>query len=162
MVIAQSLAYVISKANAARTRVRTFPRAYRISSYKVYVLPLASRLFLFFSSCSFPHGSQSRLGLSFFFLQSLVSAARLLHHHAAAELLLLRGQTQLLHVGVCAGGRVQAPHGWFGNGWEGALRGRVGLLLQAGMRVCLLADVQTSLEKVSSGGHGGQRGGVAG
>lgn len=38
----------------------------------------------------------------------------------------------------------------------------MGLLLQAGMRVCLLADVQTGLEEESSGGHGGQSGRVAG
>lgn len=86
-----------------------------------------------------------------------------LHHDAAAELLLLCSQTQLLHVRAGAGDRVQPPHGWFGNGREGAHGGRVGLLLlQAGMRVRLLADVQTGLEEESSGGHGRQSGCVAG
>lgn len=77
-----------------------------------------------------------------------------LHHHAAAE----------LHVGLRAGGRAQAPHGRLGHDGERALCRRLGLLLQAdvGVRVGLLADVQTSLEEVSSGGHGGQRGRVAG
>lgn len=89
--------------------------------------------------------------------QSLVSMADFLFdHHAAAELL-LRRQTQLLHVRLCA------PHGWFGHDGEGALGRRLGQLLDAagGVRVGLLADVQTGLEEVSSGGHGGQRG-VAG
>lgn len=86
----------------------------------------------------------------------------LLHHDAAAELLLLCGQTELLHVRVSARYRVQPPHGRFGNGWEGAHGGGVGLLLlQAGMSVCLLADVQTGLEEESSGSHGGQGGCVA-
>lgn len=86
----------------------------------------------------------------------------LLHHDAAAELLLLCGQTELLNVGVSGRCRVQPPHGWFGNGWEGAHGGRVGLLLlQAGMRVRLLADVQAGLEEESSGGHRGQGGCVA-
>lgn len=87
-------------------------------------------------------------------------ADSLLHHDAAAELLLLCGQTKLLHVRVSARYRVQPPRGWFGNGWEGAHGGRVGLL-QAGMRVCLLADVQTGLKEESSGSHRGQGGCVA-
>ncbi|TNN63649.1 hypothetical protein EYF80_026185 [Liparis tanakae] len=93
-------------------------------------------------------------------------ADALLHHHAAAELLLLRSQTQLLQVGVCAGGRGRglAPHGWFRGDGGGAWRCRLGLLLEADVRVRvrLLADVQASPEKVSGGGHGGQGGGVAG
>ncbi len=95
--------------------------------------------------------------------QSLVSMADvLLHHHAATELLLC-SQTQLLHVRICAGVRAHAPHHWFGHDGEGALCCRLGLLLQASVmvRVGLLADVETSLEKVSSRGHGGQRRGVA-
>lgn len=88
----------------------------------------------------------------------------LLHHDAAAELLLLCSQTQLLHVRVCAGDRAQVPHGRLGHDGESALCCRVGLLLEVsvGVRVGLLADVQTSLEKVSSGGHGRQGRGVAG
>lgn len=87
----------------------------------------------------------------------------LLHHDAAAELLLLCSQTELLHVWVSTRYRVQPPHCWFGNGWEGAHGGRVGLLLllQAGMSVRLLADVQTGLEEESSGSHRGQGGCVA-
>lgn len=52
-----------------------------------------------------------------------------------------------------------------GENREGALRCGVGVMLEAGgvgVRVGLLADVQASLEKVSSGGHRGQRGRVAG
>lgn len=90
----------------------------------------------------------------------------LFDHHAATELLLLLpSQTQLLHVWIGAGGSAQVPHHRFGENREGALCRRLGLLLEAGgvgVRVGLLADVQTSLEKVSSGGHWGQRGGVAG
>lgn len=99
--------------------------------------------------------------------QSAVSmAVVLLHHHTAAELLLLRSQTQLLHVGICAGGSAHAPRRRFGHDVEVALCScRLGLLLlEAGVRVRvgLLADVQTSLEEVSSGGHGGERRGEAG
>lgn len=85
-----------------------------------------------------------------------------LHHHAATEL--LRSQTQLLHVRICAGGRAHVPHCWFGRDGEGTLCCGLRVLLEAGVgvRVGLLADVQTSLKKVSSGGHGGQRRGVAG
>lgn len=87
----------------------------------------------------------------------------LLHHHTATELL-LPSQTQLLHVRICAGGCSQAPHHWFGQDGEGALCCRVRLLTGAGVgvRVGLLADVQASLEKISSRGHRGQRRGVAG
>lgn len=96
--------------------------------------------------------------------QSLVLMADvLLHHHTAAErLLLLPRQTQLLHARVCAGGRAYAPHCWLGQDGKGALCFRLGLLLKAAERVGLLADVQVSLEKVSSGGYGRQRWGVAG
>lgn len=83
----------------------------------------------------------------------------LLHHHAAAQLL-LGGQTQILHVGICAGDRTHAPHGQFGNGRrEGAVSCGGGLLFDARMemRGLLLADVETSLQKVSGRGHGGQR-----
>lgn len=129
----------------------------RISLNKVYVCCL---FFLFFLPllCSFLHGSKSR-DLS---LSSTEADLVLLDHHTAAELLLC-SQTQLLHVGLCAGGRPQAPRHRFGYDGEGALCCRLGLLLEArvGVRECLLADVQTSLEKVSSGGHGGQGGGVA-
>lgn len=88
----------------------------------------------------------------------------LFHHHTATELLLLCGQTQLLHVRACAGGRAHVPHRWLRHDREGAMCCRLGLLLEANVRVRvgLLADVQTSLEKVSSGGHGGHRGRVAG
>lgn len=83
----------------------------------------------------------------------------LLHHHTAAQLL-LGGQTQILHVGICAGNWTHAPHGRLGNGRrEGAVSCRGGLLFDASMemRGWLLADVQASLQKVSGGGHGGQR-----
>lgn len=119
---------------------------------KVYVCCL---FFLFFLPLL-------RLFLFFLSLSSKEADLVLLDHHTAAELLLC-SQTQLLHVGVCAGGRAQAPRHRFGDGGEGALCCRLGLLLEArvGVRECLLADVQTSLEKVSSGGHRGQGGGVA-
>lgn len=83
----------------------------------------------------------------------------LLHHHAAAQLL-LGGQTQILHVGICAGDRTHAPHGQFGNGRrEDAVSCGMGLLFDARMEIrgLLLADVKTSLQKVSGRGHGGQR-----
>lgn len=83
----------------------------------------------------------------------------LLHHHAAAQLL-LGGQTQILHVGICAGDQTHAPHGQFGNGRrEGAVSCGRGLLFDARMemRGLMLADVKTSLQKVSGRGHGGQR-----
>lgn len=97
--------------------------------------------------------------LLFFWAQSHFSF--LLHHHAAAELL-LSSQTQLLHGGVGARGRAHAPHHRFGQDGEGALCCRLLLLLEAGVRVRLLADVQTLLQKVGGGGHGGERGAVAG
>lgn len=139
------------------TRVWTTSHLCRILLNKVYVCCLFF-LFLLPLLRSFLRGSESRDLSS----SSTEADLVLLDHHAAAELL-LRSQTQLLQVGLCAGGRAQAPHRRFGYGGEGALCCRLGLLLEArvGVGECLLADVQTSLEKVSSGGHGGQGGGVA-
>lgn len=83
----------------------------------------------------------------------------LLHHHTAAQLL-LGGQTQILHVRICAGDRTHAPHGGLGNGRrKGAVSCGGGLQFDASMEMSgrLLADVQTSLQKVSGRGHRGQR-----
>lgn len=106
--------------------------------------------------------------LFFFWAQSLFSFTErtflmfLLHHHAAAELL-LSSQTQLLHVGVGARGRAHAPHRRFGQDGEAALCcGLLLLLLEAGVRMRLLADVQTLLEQVGGRSHRGKRGAAGG
>lgn len=99
--------------------------------------------------------------LSFVWKSSSAAAdlSVLLHHHAAAQLL-LGTQTQVLHVGVCAGDRTHAPHGRLGNGRrKGAVSYREGLLFDKTMemRGWLLADVQASFQEVSGRGHRGQR-----
>lgn len=152
-----------SKANATYTWAWTHSHVHRISLNKVYVCCLYILFVL--SSCFYSlfFMAQNQVKIWASSTETGLSDV-LLHHHTATELLLLCRQTQLLHVRICAGGRAHAPHRWFGNGVEDALCCRLGMLLEAsvGVRECLLADVQTSLKKVSSGGHGGQRGGVAG
>lgn len=88
------------------------------------------------------------------------------NHHTAAQLL-LSSQTQLLHVRVVAGGGAQVPDPWSGWQREGtSMPEGLGQVLQLDARgvadVGWLADVQAGLEKVSSRGHWGEGGGVAG
>lgn len=114
-------------------------------------------LFVLPASCHLSSGLWVKS--TFFFSFSELSFHILLHHHAAAQLL-LGGQTQVLHVGVSAGDWTHAPHGRLGNGRrKGAVSSRGGLQFDASveMRGWLLADVQASFQKVSSGGHRRQR-----
>lgn len=138
----------------------TFSHVYRMLLNKVYMCRLHLLLFFFLTSAFFLF-TPPNLYLPQRKKDLVVIV--LLHHHTATELLLC-GQTRVLLVRVCAGGRVRAPRPWLGHDEEGALCCRLGLLLEAdvGGRGGLLADVQTSLKEVSSGGHGGQRRGVAG
>lgn len=147
------------------TRVWTHSHVHCISLNKVYVCCLY--IFFVFSPSFYSLFSVVQNPVKIWASSTETNIAGLsdllLHHHTAAELLLC-SQTQLLHVRIRAGDRGHPPHRWFSSGGEGALCCRPGLLLEAvmGVRECLLADVQTSLKKVSSRGDRGQRRGEAG
>lgn len=89
------------------------------------------------------------------------SLPSLLDHDTAAELLLLTGTDQLLDIRFRLDAGAQAPTALLGQEGERPLAWDGGLDLQVlwGLRVKMwpLADVQTSLQKMGSRGHGGQR-----
>lgn len=91
----------------------------------------------------------------YFAFSSFVLVA-LFHHDTTAELG-LSPQGHILPIGVRTGHC--PPYSGLDAGGEGVRGGQSGLLgLETQGRVRLLADVETGLEKVSSRGHGGQRG----
>lgn len=87
----------------------------------------------------------------------------LLHHHTATKLLLLSIADQLLDLGVLCGRGAQAPAALLGQEGEGPLDLWQGLEVLVGASWLglegvgrVLADVQTGLQQVGSGDHGGQ------
>lgn len=86
-----------------------------------------------------------------------------LHHHTATKLLLLSTADQLLDLGVLCGCGAQAPAVLLGQEGEGPLNLWQGLEVLVGVsRLGLervgrvLADVQTGLQQMGGGDHGGQ------